>query len=382
VISFVLWAQKCFDGCAFAICGKSIQSVNRNITYPLLPKLISWGFRINFKESKNFFEVTGNRSKNRFYLFGGKDESSAGFIQGVTLAGAMFDEVTLLVRSFVDQCLARCSVENSRFWFTCNPQSPDHWFFKEWIKKGQEKGAFYLHFGMNDNPGLSEEIKARYDAIYSGVFHDRYIKGLWVAPDGLVYPFFDPKVHVVNTLPESFEQFYLSCDYGIVNPSSFGLWGRSRGVWYRIREYYHDIKKEKTMRTDAEHYEKLVQLAGDNRIEAVVVDPSAASFIECIKRGNRFRVVKAENEVLPGISRVSRALKAGTLLISAQCKDSIQEFGFYKWDQSTGKDKPQKQNDHAMDEIRYFVSTIIFKPCTSPYASCCVVERAGNQKVF
>ncbi|MFR4757716.1 MAG: hypothetical protein ACLT9P_06070 [Evtepia gabavorous] len=74
--------------------------------------------------------------ENTYFLFGGKDEGSAALIQGVTLAGVLLDEVALMPRSFVEQACARCSVTGAKFWFSCNPAGPGHWFYREWICKG------------------------------------------------------------------------------------------------------------------------------------------------------------------------------------------------------------------------------------------------------
>ena len=108
----------------------------------------------------------------------------------MTLAGVMFDEVALMPRSFVEQACARCSVPGSKYWFNCNPSSPEHWFYKEWVKKHKEKNALRLHFTMDDNLALDASIKARYESMYSGVFYQRYIKGLWVLAEGVIYQAF------------------------------------------------------------------------------------------------------------------------------------------------------------------------------------------------
>ncbi|MGN0573205.1 MAG: PBSX family phage terminase large subunit, partial [Acutalibacteraceae bacterium] len=294
----------------------------------------------------------------RFYLFGGKDEGSAALIQGMTLAGVLLDEVTLMPRSFVEQALARCSVEGSKLWFNCNPEHPMHWFHEEWIKKCDEKNCLYLHFTMKDNPSLTPSIIRRYERLYSGAFYERFVLGKWVAAQGCVYPMFSPAKHVVQP-PDSFEKYYISCDYGTVNPSSFGLWGKSGGKWFRIREYYFDSRTEGRQKTDSEHYASLLELADGLKIEAVIVDPSAASFIECIRRDGVFRVIPAKNDVIDGIRRVSDCLKDGSVLFSPECRASIREFGLYRWEENSAKDSVRKENDHAMDDIRYFVSTVL-----------------------
>lgn len=222
-LSFILWSFYRFSDCSFAICGKTISSLRRNVITPLIPVLKDLGFTVKETKSANVILIQKGKITNRFYLFGGKDESSASLIQGITLCGVLLDEVALMPRSFVEQALARCSVNGSKLWFNCNPENPRHWFYTEWIKKADSKNCLYLHFLMDDNPSLSQKIKNRYKSLYSGAFYERFVLGKWVAVDGLVYPFFSEKEHVTDTLPEICNQYYISCDYGTVNPASFGL---------------------------------------------------------------------------------------------------------------------------------------------------------------
>ena len=358
-ISFILWSFSCFSDSSFAICGKTISSLRRSVITPLIPVLLNLGFSVKEKKSQNLIEIGKGKRVNRYYLFGGRDESSASLIQGMTLCGVLLDEVALMPRSFVEQALARCSVIGSKFWFNCNPENPRHWFYTEWIKKAREKNCLYLHFLMNDNPSLSQSIIKRYESLYSGAFYERFVLGKWVAVDGLVYPFFNEKEHIAKTVPESCSQYYISCDYGTVNPASFGLWGLHNGVWYRLREFYHDSKAKGFQMTDKEYYEELVRLADNRHIDAVIVDPSAASFMECIRREGRFRVIPAKNNVSDGIRQVSEKLKTKQILIGGSCEDSIREFSMYRWDANSVKDTPRKEYDHAMDDIRYFVATAL-----------------------
>ena len=356
-IGYVLWASQSYAGQSFAICGKTVTSLRRNVITPLIGMLREMGIVCREHLSSSYVEISLLGRTNRFYLFGGKDEGSAALIQGITLAGVFLDEVALMPRSFVEQALARCSVSRSRMWFNCNPDTPQHWFYREWIQKAEEKKALYLHFTMEDNPSLSERVRERYRRLYSGTFYDRFILGRWTAAEGLVYPMFSSRDHVYRGEKE-YEQYVISCDYGTVNPSSFGLWGLHGGIWHRVREYYYSSKREGMSRTDEEHYAALEELAGTAEVSRVIVDPSAASFIECIRRHGRFRAVKADNDVSRGIQLVSAALKQGKLKIHESCEDAIREFGQYKWNESAGKDVPIKENDHAMDDIRYFVTDV------------------------
>ena len=358
-VSFVAWAMGNFNDTSFALCGKTVTSLRRNVITPMLPVLTQLGFSCREKLSRGVVEIEYGKSKNRFYLFGGRDESSAALIQGLTLGGILLDEVALMPRSFVEQAVARCSVQGSRLWFNCNPENPLHWFKKEWIEKADEKNCLYLHFSMEDNPSLSQEIIERYRSLYSGAFYERFVEGKWVAAEGLVYPFFIRENNVFQGIPEC-ERFYISCDYGTVNPFSLGLWGLCDGIWYRIDERYWSSKREGSQKTDEEYYEMLEEMAGDRNIEAVVADPSAVSFMECIRRHGRYSVLPAKNDVTDGIRRVSEALKGKKIKICSHCSDILREFNIYRWDTSNVKDVPRKEYDHAMDDMRYFVSTVLY----------------------
>ena len=358
-LSFISWAMAAFEDTSFAICGKTIASLRRNVIRPMLPVLAQLGFECSEKVSRNEIEISFGGKTNSFWLFGGKDESSASLIQGMTLGGVLLDEVALMPRSFVEQALARCSLEGSKFWFNCNPDNPLHWFHEEWIKKHDEKNCLYLHFLMEDNPSLTPEIISRYHSLYSGTFYERFVEGKWVAAEGLVFPFFSAERHICPVPQGDFECWYISCDFGTVNPSSFGLWGLLDGVWYRVAEYYHDSRALGVQRTDEEHYSALEELAGGRDISAVAVDPSAASFIECIRRHGRFKVVHAKNDVTDGIRKVSEALKSEKIKICTPCRDIVREFSLYRWENNCVKDTPCKTNDHAMDDMRYFVTTLM-----------------------
>ena len=358
-LSFALWSFYRFNGGSFGICSKTIRSVRRNIVTPLVAQMRQLGFTCRERVSENYVDISVGGISSRFYYFGGKDESSASLIQGMTLSGILLDEVALMPRSFVEQALARCSVENSRLWFNCNPDHPQHWFRQEWILKAKEKNALYLHFTMEDNPSLSPEILARYKSLYSGAFYRRFVEGKWSAAAGAVYPFMDDERAFYNLPEGEAEEYVISCDYGTVNPSSFGLWGRYGDVWYRVDEYYYDSRAEGMQRTDEEHYRGLSELAGGRDIARVIVDPSAASFIQTIRRHGKFSVVRADNRVIDGIRSVSCALRDGRIRICNTCRDAMREFALYRWDESGTKDAPVKENDHAMDDIRYFVTDLL-----------------------
>lgn len=357
-LSFALWAMASFRGQQFAFCGKSVVSLRRNLLQELLPLLSEMGFRCREKRSENLLTVSRKGVENRFYLMGGKDEGSAAFIQGVTLAGVLLDEAALMPRSFVEQAVARCSVAGSKLWFNCNPEGPQHWFYQEWILQREKHNALYLHFTMEDNPALSERIRQRYQSSYSGAFYRRFVLGEWSSAKGLVYDFFDPVRDAPPAPKEELEEYVISVDYGTANPCSFGLWGRKRDTWFRVREYYYASRKTGVQLTDQEYADALLQLAGSHRLRCVVADPSAASFITALRQRG-LHVVKADNDVLSGIRLTAGLLKQGRIVICSECGDCLREIALYRWSEDCqGKDAPHKDNDHAMDDMRYFAATI------------------------
>ena len=388
-LSFVLWAMSSVEGQNFAMCGKTIGSFRRNVLFWLKLMLQSRGYSITDHRADNLVVVRKNGKENYFYIFGGKDERSQDLIQGITLAGVFFDEVALMPESFVNQATGRCSVTGSKFWFNCNPDGPYHWFKQNWIDKstgylGKErteeirnqataegrdpglKEILYLHFTMDDNLSLSEEIKTRYRSMYIGVFFKRYIMGLWAAAEGVIYDMFDEKKHVQDI--KNFYQLlingnrYVSCDYGTQNATVFLLWNKgTNGKWYCIREYYYSGRAKGRQKTDSEYADDLKKWLDGTKIRAMIVDPSAASFIaELRKRG--IKVLKANNDVLDGIRLVGMLLNLEKIAFASSCIETIKEFASYIWDEKAadiGEDKPIKQHDHCMDAVRYFCSTVI-----------------------
>lgn len=352
-LGFFLWAMACFQGRQFGVCGATINGVRRNVLAGVRPALEGLGLRWEERIGRGQVTVRAGNRENTFYLYGGRNEGSAGLIQGVTLAGAMLDEAALMPRSFVEQACARCSAEGGKIWFSCNPAGPEHWFYREWILKAEEKRALWLRFSMEDNPTLTAAVREKYERMFRGMFYRRYVLGEWAAMDGLVYDFFDPE-EMPGAPEDGFRRWRISCDYGTRNPASFGLWGERQGVWYRVEEYYYDARAEGRQKTDGEYVRDLARLAGGRRIEQVIVDPSAASFIEALRREG-FAVRKADNRVLEGIRATAEALRKGRIVICKGCDAAAREFSLYRWAEDGARDRVRKEDDHAMDDIRYFV---------------------------
>lgn len=375
-LSFGLWAMSRFSDQNFLICGKTIGSLRHNVVFDFKRQMQAHGYKIHDLRSDNLLMITKGGVTNRFHLFGGKDERSQDLVQGITAAGVLFDEVALMPESFVNQATGRCSVEGSRFWFNCNPEGPFHWFKVNWIdrirgmdpdaefnKDNPEKKLLYLHFTMEDNLSLSDDIKARYRAMYRGIFFHRYIEGLWYIASGLIYDMFDKARNTfTGKAPEACKR-YIAVDAGTTNPTVFlGIADDNTRVWQE-KEYYWDSRAEGRQKSDTEYaddFDKFVEEWG-YKPRRVIVDPAAANLRLVLKRRG-YKVIEANNEVYEGISRVAVMFAMGLLLICQDCTHTLKELFSYSWDSKAaenGMEKPIKQMDHAMDALRYFVMTIV-----------------------
>ena len=273
-------------------------------------------------------------------------------IRGMSIKYCYGDEMVSWEQGVFEMLKSRLDKPYSRFDGTCNPQGPDHWVKKFLDTEGLD--IFAQHYTLDDNPFLDPGVKAEMKREHTGVFYDRNILGLWVRAEGLVYPMFD---NVVPTVERAYDKYYIAMDYGIQNATSMHLYGRYEGVWYSVKEYYHSGRETQQQKTDEQYYEELEKLAGDLPIRAVIIDPSAASFITLVAQRHRFRVWDAENAVIEGIQHTAGVLASRTLLINDCCVRQIAEFHAYSWDDKAAQDTPLKVNDHAMDDCRYFVET-------------------------
>lgn len=361
MVAYVDWAMRTFTNRRFIIGGKTVEAATRNVVEPYIAMSYAQRrYKIKWLRGRHRLEVRRGPVVNYFDVFGGNDESSYMLVQGFTAAGCFLDEVAILARSFVEQCLARCSVEGSRFFFNCNPSNPNHWFKREWIDQLQRHNALYIRFSLRDNPSLSERMIQRYESMYTGIFKQRYIDGLWVMAEGLVYGQYADGQLEEECEADGTELCYVSIDYGISNPFVALLWKVVGGVAYCCEEYAWDGREGNRL-TDSQHYENVRELIGGRPVDCIVVDPSATSFIEEVRSRGEYDVMGASNSVLPGIARVSTAMESGCIRIDPSCTELLRELTLYRWDEKSAQDKVIKEDDHACDALRYFVNTLGFE---------------------
>lgn len=370
--SFLDWSMSKFNNKNFALCGKTIGTFRRNIIKDLKSIAKSKGYKLKDKRAENCIVISKNGVTNYYYIFGGKDESSQDLIQGITLAGAYLDEVVLMPKSFVDQCLARCSVEGAKYWFTCNPGSPQHYFKLDFIEKSEEKNFLYLHFDMNDNPTLSEEKKKQYRSLYTGVFFQRYILGEWVQAEGLIYQVTDENFIDEKAIPHC-EKYYIAGDYGTYNPMAWGFYGVFKDkIIYKIAEYHHSGRETQNPKSDEEYANDFIEWSDKlqnkyGKIKGITFDPSAASFITALKKRGKIvkkakNAVKGQKDSISGIPLVQSYYSLKKYFICNNCIETKKEVYSYIWNDkraNAGEEEPIKENDHHMDADRYFFNTFV-----------------------
>lgn len=372
-LSFILWSMQKSSDINYAICGKTVASTRRNIIEPLIEMLKQRKFKVIDRKTEGKLIVIKNNNKNTYYIFGGKDEGSASLIQGITLGGVLFDEVALMPRSFVEQAMARCSVNGSKYWFNCNPEGPQHWFYVEHILKWKERKYIRIHFCLEDNPSLSKERIDNYKSLYTGIFYKRFILGEWAFANGIVYDMVTDENFYYNSNRESAVPIkiiendikpYYGVDFGTANPQ----------VYLEVYKYVDYAKKEMCFYVENEYYwnsrKKLMQKTPDEYVSDfnnwckefsyLIIDPSATP-LKAAHRKYGHNVINAKNNVEEGIIGLSTLFANKMIKINKDnCPNLCAELGLYRWNEkklNNGVEEVLKENDHCCDALRYAIMT-------------------------
>lgn len=345
-VAFVDWAMRRFNEKNFAICGKTVSAAIKNIIKPYLAMSYSKKrYKMTFTHSNNSLTVSKGSRSNTFYVYGGKDESSYQLIQGITLAGAFLDEVALMPRSFVEQALARCSVDGSKLWFNCNPENPNHWFYNEWILKSKEKNALHIHFLLEDNPGLSKEKIDQYYRMYEGVFYQRYILGKWVRAEGLIYRLFANKTSdfVVDEIKDTLISVIIGIDFGASrSKTSF----KATGISHNYRTVYSlmemDIEGirspdeiyanfERFYLSVIQKYKKCFYIYADYGALGQIISAGLNAYMQ--RKGYPVQILDcSKGTILNRIELVSQLMSQGRYKITRECPKLIEALQNAMWD--------------------------------------------------
>lgn len=351
---WAMWVRQRPKEELFMMVGKTRESLQINVL-DMLEEMTGGAFHANRNSTIGW--LYGHEVR----LLGANDEKATAKIKGSTLAGAYIDELTEIPESFYKMTLGRLSVDGAILLATTNPDNPASYVYKD-IVCNDEIDRSYWHFLLEDNTTLGQAYITNIKREYTGVFYRRYILGEWAKAEGLVYADYDNTVKSSNL---RYTAFCVSMDYGTRNPTAMLLWAKCGGIWYCIDEYYHSGRETEQGKTDEEYYTELERLCDKHDAQPdtpydlleLIIDPSAASFIETVRRHQRFKVRKAKNEVVDGIRNTMTALAQRKILFFDRCVRTIEEFGLYAWDDERQDDAVIKENDHAMDAVRYFVQT-------------------------
>lgn len=298
---------------------------------------------------------------------GVKDKGAYGLIMGKTFSLCYCDEMTLYDDVIIDAINSRLSRPHSKLFASMNPTYPTH-KLKQWIDWAREgdKRYYELHFTVDDNPFLGEEYKNDLKKSLSGVFYKRNYLGQWCLAEGAIFDFFDKSHHVRSAAPSFGEYWIAGVDFGISNAFACVLVGINTGKntqsdyqWWVEKELYWDSKKMGRQKLSFELAEEVKQFLEPYGVKNVYVDPSALDFKEQLQRKG-LHVVKANNDVSYGIQKMTSEMKDGSLTIVKDCKNLIREVEGYVWDSKKGEkgeDAPLKQDDHAIDALRYAIAT-------------------------
>jgi PBSX family phage terminase large subunit len=384
ICSLLAWLQYTRTGPAgnLVMVGRTERTLKRNIIDPLVEML--GPKRCRYVAGEGEVWILGRR----IYVAGANDERAQEKIRGLTLAGAYVDEVSIVPESFWSMLLTRCSIDGARIFGTSNPDSKNHWLMRDFLSKAstwlRHDGTIHtnpdgmdLHrfsFRLADNPTLSAAYIAALEREFSGLWHKRFIQGLWVVAEGAIYDMWDEDRHLVGALPvdaggrTDADHWILAIEYGTVNPFAallIGVGGDDR--LYVAGEYRHDSKATRRQLTDAEYSTELrrwliAEMGGredaPNRLEGIYVDPSAASFQAQLHRDGWQGVRGADNAVADGIRDVASLLGTDRLRIHDTCTGLREELPGYSWDPKAalkGEERPLKIDDHSVDALRYGV---------------------------
>lgn len=338
------------DGLA-VILGVTKSTIERNVLEPM--RNLYGDKLVGTISSDNTAWIFGEKC----YCLGAEKVSQVSKIRGASIKYCYGDEVADWSEEVFALLKSRLDKEYSCFDGTYNPQYPNHW-----LKKFLDSNAdiFSQVYTIDDNPFLPPSFVENLKKEYAGtVFYDRYILGKWTLAEGLIYPMFGDSC-IVQDIPDTGD-YYISIDYGTHNPFSAGLWCVTKTEAVRVGEYYYCGREERKEKTPEEYYSEVKRLAGGRDIKCLIVDPSADAFIATVKKHHEFKVRGAVNDVLTGIQTTAEMIASGKLKIHESCEDAIREFGLYRWDEKAESDRVVKENDHAMDEIRYMVMTVLKK---------------------
>jgi|TARA_Y100000310_G_C20701923_1_gene830802 PBSX family phage terminase large subunit len=212
-----------------------------------------------------------------------------------------------------------------------------------------------FHFTTYDNPHIpKEEVDKAAEEIPEDRFAQEYMAD-FRKTEGLVYKEFQRKQHVVDKLPPAFNTVIGGVDFGYTNPWAGLVIGvdKDAAAWVICEEYA-------TGKTNTEIVEKCKIFQNNYKINQWYPDPAEPDRIEEMKRAG-LNCREVNKSVVPGIDHIRELLKTKRLKIHESCLNLINEFETYRYADKkpnhNEKEEPVKENDHALDGLRYALFT-------------------------
>ena len=345
----------------FLITGKTRDTIKRNVIDDMLSMLEG---EIDYQY--NHFDGLLRIGDNKVYVIGLSDEGATSRVQGLTIGGWYGDEVAVCPESAVKMCISRCSLPDSKIFWTLNPDSPYHYLYKEYItnEKLKEKGIVKVwHFNLDDNIHLTEEYKDNLKELYSAsdVLYKRYILGLWVIAEGLIYTGFNYDENVFKEFPERIDEINISSDYGVSHATVFSVIGiqynEDGNKYYLLEESYHSGDESGVYQTDGDRADTIASLLAKYDVNTLFLSHDASSLqAECLRDSRiNVNIEKYSPDVYEDINTINNLFKQNKFLIHESCVNTIQQVQQYAWNAKAaarGKEVPLKQDDDCVDAFR------------------------------
>lgn len=371
ILRWLLFVRNAPRGGELLMIGRTRDSVWRNMVAPMQnPDLFG---ALSDQVIGNYGAPTVKILGRTVHIMGASDAKAEKVLRGMTVAGALIDEVTTIPEEFFTQLLGRMSVKGAQLFGTTNPDSPAHWLkrkFLDRIGKGL-KGWARWSFTIDDNPSLEPDYVESIKSEFTGLWYRRFILGHWVAAEGAVYDMWDPKRHILpwEQLPPMSRMLGVGVDYGTTNATSAMMLGLGIDQkLYFVDEWRYDAKQSQLRLTDDKISSRMRAWFNEPHLpngqllqpEWTIVDPAAASFKVQLAADGITNIINGDNNVLYGIRTQAAALSSGKLIIADKCTGFIEEAPSYSWDPKAteaGEDKPLKVADHSLDAGRYALTT-------------------------
>lgn len=382
LLRWLMFIAKAPRGGELLMIGRTRDSVWRNMVAPLQNVDLFGDLAVH--TVGNYGAPTVKILGRVVHVMGASDAKAERVLRGMTVAGALVDEVTTIPEEFFTQLLGRMSVKGAQLFGTTNPDSPAHWLKKKFLdrigaKNNPLKDWTRWSFTIDDNPSLEAEYVESIKNEFTGLWYRRFILGEWVAAEGAVFDFWNPNYHDAaenpgqviawEKLPVMRRIFGVGIDYGTTHATSAIMLGIGEdNRLYFIDEWRYEAGQAQLRMTDAQQSAAIrswlalphLPYPSTLKPEWTIVDPAAASFKVQLQADGVDNLINADNDVLYGIRTMASLLMGGKLLVSDKCQGIIGEFPGYSWDPAAtakGEDKPLKVADDSIDPGRYVITT-------------------------